>query len=157
MAYEGLKDLDVLTQSSERRLSSLTEILERLYQICKKQVENTTISEEDNRFLGDFAEKLKNAIGDIEDEGLKTTIIADVHTDLSTKKCLEEAAGYLDYIVVAYKMPSEDIVLAVGPVLSYYEFKHPISERLTDETWREMLQAGKIPERPEWNKSFYSD
>jgi hypothetical protein len=157
MAHEGLKDLDVLTQSSERRLSSLIETLERLYQICKKQVENSTLSEDDNSFLGNFAETLKNAIGDIEDEGLKTTIIADVHTDLNTKKCLEEASGYLDYIVVAYKMPSEDIILAVGPVLSYYEFKHPINERLTDETWREMLKNGKTPERPRWIKSFHSN
>jgi hypothetical protein len=157
MAYAGLKDLNVLTRTSEMRLVSLIETLERFYQISKKQAGNINLSEEDNRFLGDFAEKLKNAIGDIEDEGLKTTIIADVHTDLSTKKCLEEASGYLNYLVVAYKMPSEDIVLAVGPVLSYYEFKHSISERLTDETWREMLEGEKVPERPGWIKSFYGD
>jgi hypothetical protein len=157
MAYEGLKDLDVLTQSSERRLSSLVEIIERLYEICKKQVENTPLSEEDNHFLANFAEKLKNTIGDIEDKGLKTTIIADVHTDLNTKKCLEEASGYLDYIVVAYKMPSNHIILAVGPVLSYYEFKYPISERLTDETWRDMLTGEQKPARPEWIKSFYGN
>ncbi len=157
MAYEGLNDLNALTPSSNKRLSYLISLLEKLYTICKKQIENKPLSEEDNVFLGSLAEKLKNSIGDIEDAGLKTTIIADVHTDINTKKCLEEASGYLDYIVVAYKRPSEDIVLAVGPVLSYYEFKHPMNDRLTDEKWREMLESGKIPERPGWIKSFYSN
>jgi hypothetical protein len=157
MAYAGLNDLNALTPSSNKRLSYLISLLEKLYEICKKQVENKPLSEEDNVFLGDLAEKLKNSIGDIEDAGLKTTIIADVHTDINTKKCLEEASGYLDYIIVAYKRPSEDIVLAVGPVLSYYEFKHPMSDRLTDEKWREMLKSGKVPERPVWIKSFYSN
>ncbi|MEJ2307280.1 MAG: DUF3160 domain-containing protein, partial [candidate division WOR-3 bacterium] len=91
MAYSGLKDLEALTPSSERRLSSLVETLEKLYKICKKQVANEPLNDSDNRFLGDFAEKLKNSIGDVEEPGLKTTLIADVHTDLNTKKCLEEA------------------------------------------------------------------
>jgi hypothetical protein len=157
MAYAGLKDLNVLTPESEKRLSSLVGTMERLYEICKKQVENKPLSNEDNAFLGNLAARLKSSIGDIEDEGVKTTIIADVHTDLNTKKCLEEASGYLDYIVVAYKRPTEDIILAVGPVLSYYEFKHPMSDRLTDEKWREILESGKAPERPRWIKSFYGN
>jgi hypothetical protein len=157
MAYEGLKDLNALTPKSEERLISLIGTLERLYEICKKQVRNEPLNEGDNRFLGSFAEELKFSIGNIDDKGLKTTIIADVHTDLNTRKCLEEASGYLDYIVVAYKRPSKDLVLAVGPVLSYYEFKHPMDDRLTDEKWREILSGGKIPERPGWIKSFYSN
>jgi len=157
MAYAGLKDLNALTPSSEKRLSYLISLLEKLYQICKKQVENKTLGKEDNLFLGSFAEKLKSAIGDITDAGLKTTIVADVHTDINTKKCLEEASGYLDCLVVAYKRPAGDIVLAVGPILSYYEFKHPMNDRLTDEKWREILAGGKTPERPGWIKSFHGN
>lgn len=157
MAYTGLKDLNVLTPSSEQKLKSLISLLEELYNICKKQVENKPLNEEDNKFLGNFAEKLKNAIGDIEEKGLKTTIIADVHTDINTKKCLEEASGYLDYLIVAYKRPEGDITLAVGPILSYYEFKHPMSDRLTDEKWREILDTENVPKRPEWIKSFYGN
>jgi hypothetical protein len=156
MAYAGLKDLNALTPKSERKLVSLIGTLEELYQICKKQVENEPLSGADNSFLGNFAEKLKNSIGDVEESGLKTTIIADVHTESNTNQCLEEASGYLDYLIVAYKRPTQDIVLAVGPLLSYYEFKHPMSDRLTDEKWREMLKSGKEPERPRWIKSFHA-
>ena len=51
--------------------------------------------------------------------------------------------GKVDLIVVAYPA-------AAGPVLSYYEFKHPMSNRLTDEAWREMLASPQKPDRPKW-------
>ncbi|MCP4451475.1 MAG: DUF3160 domain-containing protein, partial [Planctomycetes bacterium] len=31
-----------------------------------------------------------------------------------------------------------------------YEFKHPMSDRLTDEAWRDMLDSDSTPERPAW-------
>jgi hypothetical protein len=157
MAYAGLEELDVLSDASKSRLSSLVHTLERLYEICKRQVANQPLTQDDNNFLADFPKVLKGAIGDVDDRGLKTTIIADVHTDLNTNLCLEEASGYVDYIVVAYKRPTGDIILAVGPVLSYYEFKHPIKDRLTDEKWQELLRQNKAPKRPDWIKSFSGD
>jgi hypothetical protein len=39
-------------------------------------------------------------------------------------------------------------------VLSYYEFARPMGDRLTDEGWREMLNSGQAPARPEWTSSF---
>jgi hypothetical protein len=174
MAYRGLKDLEVLTEKSEKRLSSLIEILSRLSEICEYQVANKELSEEDNRFLHNFPGRLKKVIGKVKPinelpeehnfgetltvsgtKGLETTIIADVHTDPNSKKCLEEASGYLDYLLVAYKRPYGDIVLTVGPVLSYYEFKHPMSNRLTDEEWRKMLKTDNAPSQPEWIESYY--
>lgn len=154
MAYSGLKELGVLNDNSESRLSSLIQTLERLYLICKNQTANKPLAPEDNEFLGGFPDALKAAIGNVDDRGLKTTIISDVHTDLNTEQCLEEASGYVDYIVVAYQRAEGDVILLVGPVLSYYEFKQPIKDRLTDEKWRELLAQGKAPERPGWVKSF---
>ncbi|WP_409376123.1 DUF3160 domain-containing protein [Candidatus Sordicultor fermentans] len=40
-----------------------------------------------------------------------------------------------------------------GPVFSYYEFKQPMNERLTDEVWREILNNNSPPQ-PDWTKSF---
>jgi len=180
MAYRGLEDLGVLTEKSGKRLSSLIEILSRLSEICEYQVANKKLSEEDNRFLHNFPGELKKVIGKVKPlkelqeernhwkiltvgdvvgdaEGLETTIIADVHTDPNSKKCLEEGSGYLDYMLVAYKRPYGDIVLAVGPVLSYYEFKHPMKDRLTDEEWRKMLKTDDAPSQPEWIKSYHTE
>jgi hypothetical protein len=155
MAYAGLKNLNVLDDKSEARLTSLIATLETLYGIVQRQVANQPLTAADNNFLAGFPAALKQAIGDVDDQGLKTTLITDVHTCLNEKKCLEEASGYVDYLIVAYRRAEGDIVLAVGPVLSYYEFKQPITDRLTDEKWREILNTGGAPIRPAWIGSYY--
>jgi hypothetical protein len=70
---------------------------------------------------------------------------------------LEEAVGYVQLIVVAYKTPDGHIIGGAGPVLSYYEFKQSMSERLTDEQWKQMLQDGQQPNAPEWTQSFIGE
>jgi hypothetical protein len=39
-------------------------------------------------------------------------------------------------------------------VFSYYEFTHPVDDRLTDEKWQMMLEEKKAPEQPEWIRFF---
>jgi hypothetical protein len=56
----------------------------------------------------------------------------------------------VDLIVVACPAADGSVFLAVGPVLSYYEFKHPMDDRLTDEAWRTMLDTAQEPARPAW-------
>lgn len=46
------------------------------------------------------------------------------------------------------------IVVGAGPVLSYYEFKHPMDDRLTDDKWRAMLNSEDLPEQPGWVKAL---
>ncbi len=156
MAREGLKDLGVLSPTSEARLTSLVSTLGGLLEICGRQVRNEPLTADDNAYLANLPEALKESIGEVDERGLKTTIVADVHTDINTRLCLEEASGYVDIIVVAYRRAEGDIVLAVGPVLSYYEFKHSMSDRLTDERWRELLESDDSPARPDWVASFSS-
>jgi hypothetical protein len=38
-------------------------------------------------------------------------------------------------------------------MFSYYEFPHPMADRLTDEKWRELLST-KPPARPAWIADF---
>ena len=66
---------------------------------------------------------------------------------------VEEGVGYLKTMIVAYQHPEGHILLGVGPVFSYYEFKQPMDERLTDEAWREILDSNPPPE-PEWVINF---
>jgi hypothetical protein len=47
-----------------------------------------------------------------------------------------------------------DLQIAKGGVFSYYEFKWPMSDRLTDEAWQAMLDAGQAPEQPDWTSGF---
>jgi hypothetical protein len=97
----------------------------------------------------------EGVIADVDEKARKTTVVADVHTDANTEAVLEEGVGYVDMIIVAYKLPDGRILIGAGPVMSYYEFKQPMDERLTDEKWREMLEE-KPPERPEWSYTYIS-
>ena len=90
-------------------------------------------------------------------QGKDTTIIADVHTDTNTGMVLEEAVGYVDLLIVAYQTSDGDVIVGAGPVFSYYEFKQPMSERLTDEEWKSMLEEGRQPPQPLWTKNFIAE
>ncbi len=158
MTKEGLAELNALNETESSRLESLESILERLIDISCDELENRELDEDDYRFIRDFGEELDSIVTGVEAEGKETTIVADVHTDTNPPmEVLEEGVGYVDLILVAYMVPDGRILVGAGPVLSYYEFKHPISERLTDEAWQEMLEQGNEPERPAWIGSFYAE
>ncbi|RLG18184.1 dTDP-glucose 4,6-dehydratase, partial [Candidatus Micrarchaeota archaeon] len=155
MTNEGLTEMEVLDSTSKYRLEALEEILERLVEISEKELENQELTEEDYDFIKYFGEELNDVIAEVDDKAKKTTIIADVHTDMNSGAVLEEGTGYVKFIVVAYKVPDGRILIGAGPVLSYYEFKHPMSDRLTDEKWRELLSSDP-PDEPEWVPNFAS-
>ncbi len=157
MTREGLASLEALDENAAQRLDSLAEILQRLLDMSQKQLANEALTEDDYKFIEDFGQRLEYVVAGVEQEGLETTIVADVHTDGNSGQVLEEATGYLNLIVVAYRLPAGNIVLGAGPVLSYYEFKHPASDRLTDEAWKQLLRDNRAPSRPEWTSSFVAD
>ncbi len=153
MTTNGLESMDVLDETSKYRLERLETILERLVDRSQKELENEELSEADYEFIENFGDELNAVIAEVDDKAKKTTIVADVHTEGNTRQVLEEGVGYVDLIVVAYKVPDGRILIGAGPVMSYYEFKQPMENRLTDEQWRELLRADP-PERPEWYSNF---
>ncbi|MFC1789912.1 DUF3160 domain-containing protein [Patescibacteria group bacterium] len=143
-------------------LNSFSVILDRLLDISKNELENKELEEEDYLFIKHFGSQLEGVnrglIGSSRDDEVdpnmfKTTMVADVHTDGNTKKVLEEGVGHIRTLIVAYKVPDGRILIGAGPVFSYYEFKQPMEDRLTDEAWRLMLSSNP-PDEPEWITSF---
>ncbi len=143
----------------ESGLKRFAEVLERLLDITKKELANKLLEDKDYDFIENFGAISASLIGtiaggDINPDSLKSVMIADVHTEGNTEKVLEEGTGFIKTAIIAYKLPQGHIVLGVGPVFSYYEFKQPLSERLSDEAWREILESGEAPEEPEWIGNF---
>ena len=155
MTNQGLDEMGVLDPASKARLTNLEDILSRLQSISEKELENKELTAEEYEFIKTFGDQLEGTIADVDDKAKKTTIVADVHTDGNTETVLEEGVGHVEMMVVAYKLPDGRILIGAGPVMSHYEFKQPMQDRLTDEKWREMLEA-KPPERPEWTSSYIS-
>jgi hypothetical protein len=163
MTLEGFKKLIPSQELEDLRveagLSRFVEILERLLDISRKELENKPLEESDYDFIENFGSISANLIeivsgGDVEPDALKSVMIADVHTDGNTKKVLEEGTGFIKTAILAYKLPQGHIVLGAGPVFSYYEFKQPMDERLTDEAWRDILESNEKPDEPEWIRNF---
>ncbi|MBM4446482.1 MAG: DUF3160 domain-containing protein [Chloroflexi bacterium] len=156
MTRAGLSQLGALSQEEDNRLVSLESVLERSLTIAVDELEGKELTQDDYDFIRDFGKSLENIIVGVEAEGKETTIVADVHTDTNTPaQVLEEGVGYVDLILVAYKVPDGRTIIGAGPTLSYYEFKQPIDSRLTDEQWKEMLKSGQAPPRPAWTSSFF--
>ena len=153
MTNRGLEDMGVLDDNSRSRLQNLEKLLERLVKISEKELKAEELTQEDYDFIKNFGDLLNSSIYSVEENARKTTIVADVHTDGNTQMVLEEGVGYVDIILVAYKTPQGRTFLGAGPVMSYYEFKHPMSDRLTDEKWRELLSSNP-PKSPEWTLNY---
>ncbi len=150
MTSRGLDDLNALTPEAHMRFTELEELLKTILDIVAKQLTNVELSIEDREYIMALPETLDSIITGMEDIALKTTLVADVHTDAYEGKVVEEATGKVDLIVVACPMPDGKAFLALGPVLSYYEFKQSMNDRLTDEAWRQMYNSPDRPDRPAW-------
>ncbi|MFH1656829.1 MAG: DUF3160 domain-containing protein [Candidatus Nealsonbacteria bacterium] len=162
MTNKGLKNLvseeEMEKLKIETSLNKFADILTKLLDISIKELENKELTKEEYYFIEDFGTSSENLIelvsgGVVDPDIFKTTMIADVHTDGNTGKVLEEGVGDIKTLVTAYKMPAGYILIGAGPVFSYYEFKQKMEERLTDETWRQLLKLSPPPE-PSWIKSF---
>ncbi|MDZ7374578.1 MAG: DUF3160 domain-containing protein [candidate division KSB1 bacterium] len=82
----------------------------------------------------------------VEDAGT-APVVADVHTDANSGFVLEVGVGY-PYAVYAICPVEGKTALARGAGFSHFEFPWPMTDRPTDETWRQMLKAGGKPAEP---------
>ncbi len=102
------------------------------------------------RFSPEVMEKITSGTDE------RIDLIADVHTDLNTKQVLEEGVGspFNIYVIIEDERGRR---VCRGAVFSYYEFKHPMGDRLTDEKWQQMQKKGERPNQPDWIKTFTAD
>ena len=175
MMRAGLEELQVLPPGAGEVLGTFDNLLVKLRDLAIKELEDRAIDETDNEFLSTFG----GACGFLLDRiaalnvpasgdpaapqgergesavDTKTTLVADVMTNVDAAQVLEEATGRLDLITVVMRAPGTgDLTIAVGPVLSYYEFRWPMADRLTDEKWRALLDSAEAPVLPPWTCSY---
>jgi hypothetical protein len=153
MTREGLGNLEVLDESSESRLTWLENALGRLIEISEKELAGDPLTSDDYQYIQGFEQLIKGVTRGLNEHETRSTLVADVHTEPNSGMVLEEGTGGLRLLIAAVKHPTGETVLAAGPVMTYYEFKQPMDDRLTDEAWREMLKENP-PSDPEWTDSY---
>lgn len=180
MTRQGLGERSLLAPTDAHSLQRLEELARAFQAMAEKELRGEALSEEEEdtiRFYGRELEHLTMAAADnpdaqeggfpMMDEEPQAAVIADVATDPDPggtgalgAMVLEEGVGRIDEIHVVVPVVDDDgsvyLQVAKGGVFSYYEFPWPADDRLTDEAWREMLDANKAPDRPEWIESFWT-
>jgi hypothetical protein len=165
MTKDGLEQRGLLSDLTRGNLDNLISELTFLIRMSEAELNGAEISDDDYwhmYFWGGVLEQFTLAAADTDAgsgrpilEDQKAALIADVATGLapdSSIVALEEAIGQPTFIYVV--LPGQPTRLATGAVFSYYEFPVPVSNRMTDEQWQAMVEAGTNPPAPDWTKSF---
>jgi hypothetical protein len=166
MTRDGLESRGLLSEGVAANLMRLDDLLTFLLDIAQKELAGTPLTTEEYdrvKFYGGELEAITLAAADQEGEGMpffeeeeQAALVADVATD-PTGFVLEEAIGRIFPIYVVVPDGYGGLLVAKGGVFSYYEFTWPMGDRLTDESWRDMIAAGNAPDQPEWTGSFVSE
>jgi len=176
MTREGLSSRGLLDPQDDQSLRRLEELARAFQTMAEKELRAEPLTEEEFSMIRLYGVDLEHLLmasattpdgeapggrGFFTEEDLQAAVIADVATDPGPPATvLEEGVGRVDEIHVVVPLIEEDgtITLQVtkGGVFSYYEFPWPAEDRLTDEAWRQLLDQGQAPARPEWTSSFWT-
>ncbi|MCD6484208.1 MAG: DUF3160 domain-containing protein, partial [Candidatus Odinarchaeota archaeon] len=160
LTLHGLQLLDVLPYIYWQKLTAMRSLTEFLLYVTLKELRGEPLSDAENLAIYDIGVNITRILQDLPERNRETGIVADVHTDPNPpsvsptgNKVLEEGVGYIFYLIAIFVRADNKLEFAAGPVFSYYEFLQPMSDRLTDEQWREMLSS-MPPPLPDWTTSF---
>ena len=162
LARQGLADRKLLGETLDTLLADYSDLAGFLARIAADELAGRSIDADDNErllWIGGTLESLWWRTSDLGEESMPAmdemaAIVADIASgrdrETDTITVVEVATGYVDRILVLVPDDEGRFHVASGGVYSYYEFLQPVSDRLTDEAWRAMLQAGEAPSRPAW-------
>jgi hypothetical protein len=160
---EGLRKRNLLTSRFESVSREMGDLLDFLERIAGKEVTGEKITDKEYETIRVYGSKLEyltiELVSDGEAGGFSelvgpdrnVAVVADIATSLA--QALEEGVGTLDEVFVIVEVNGVP-TLTRGGVFSYYEFTWPVSDRLTDERWQQMLKENKAPARPDWINRF---
>ncbi len=161
----GLQSRKLLPEVLTQKFEEFENLLTFLKRVSEKELRGEKLTRDEYleiRYLGGKLEYMTVSVVTSDTGGPATwellseterdmAVVADVHT--GGGMALEEGVGHAMEIYVVVPIEGK-LSLTRGAAFSYFEFKHPISDRLTDEKWQSLLKAGKAPAPPVWTKSF---
>lgn len=173
MTAQGLKKYGMLSAGQEEDLSRLTQIASQMYTISNKELQDELLTDDEYEFIRDYGGNIEHfwyeavkekGNGDyVASKECPAAIIADIATDLDAGKVLEVGTGNPSNIFVVIKVDGK-IKLAKGSVYSFYQFAWPMSDRLTDSKWCQMMaiqpneegnyEKDSSIEKPDWTRSY---
>lgn len=173
---EGLEAYGMLSDSAKEDLGRLQEMALTLVTISEKELQNEALTEEEYDFIRAYGGNLEHFWKEANQDMVEylnysyqspCPVVADIATD-PNGSVLEVASGKAQRMYVVFPLDGE-LHIGSGSVYSFYQFEQPISERLTDEEWRAMLDGGYLDddwnwtpveneiEQPEWTSTYRTE
>jgi len=162
MTKEGLQIRNLLSDENAEFLGKMETLVLRLKEISEKELNNQSLSDEDYKLIKNYGGSLEHFwIEAFKDRGIESpsqlseepaSIIADVATD-PNGHVLEEGTGNIAKIYAVVPIDGK-LRIALGGVYTHYEFKWPMSDRLTDEKWRKILGSTEAPKMADWTDAY---
>lgn len=172
---DGLDSFGYISKEDKDNLTLLAQLSEKLVTIAEKELQNEVCTDEEYNLIRNYGGNIEHfwyeaMKGESKDEYFTSeeypaALVIDVATD-PNGQVLEAGVGNPREVYVI--VPVDGILrIATGSVYNFYEFDWPLSDRLTDDKWREMVGAmpgeGFLYNRdesivnPEWTMSYRED
>lgn len=145
-------------------LDSFISTVSFLKGISVKEIENGTFSDSEELRIKNYGMELKKLSicmvegkGDIKEWELIPTVDRNIASVSDAypygSQVLQTAIGFPDYVYVVIPYNGK-LYITRGSVYSYYEFVKPVSRKLEDKAWQNMLNDGKEAEQQMWIKKI---
>lgn len=169
---QGLRAYGMLNEADEENLNRLAELANQLYVISNKELKEEPLTEGDYELIRCYGGNIEhfwyetikeqNTEEGFSGRDCPAAVVVDIATD-PNGEVLEAATGSPSCIYVVVKVDGK-LKIARGSVYSFYQFAWPLSDRLTDEQWRQMIGAqvgedgyynrDESLKQPEWTESY---
>lgn len=170
---EGLHGYGLIGSEDLENLSRLEELARRLLTISEKELSNESLTEEEYDLIREYGGTLEHfwteAVKDktesawLDAKEIPAALVTDIATD-PNGSVLQIATGRPAEVVVVVPVDGQ-LRLASGVVFDFYQFEQPMSNRLTDTQWRQMIGQwmnddgtynwDSQVEKPWWTQSYW--
>ena len=144
---DGLSSYGLLDSEDADNLSRLAQLADQLRVIAEKELRNELPTDEEFDLIRTYGGQLEHFWEEVykhestserfTSRDFPAAIVTDVATD-PNGSCLELGTGKTGTIYVVVPLDGS-LRIATGTVYSFYQFQHPLSDRLTDSKWRLMM------------------
>ena len=169
----GLQVYGILDPADRENLTRLASLARSLETISRKELQNERLSDEEYDLIREYGGTLEHfwieAVKDRTDaeyldaREIPASLVTDIATD-PNGTVLQAANGRPAQIYVIVPVDGT-LRIASGVVYNFYQFCQPLSARLTDSEWRQMIgewmspdgrfHQDETPEKPWWTQSYW--
>lgn len=144
----GLEDRGMISEDDSENLKRLAELASSLGTISEKELVDEVLTDEEYDLIREYGGTLEHFWYDtmkadnpdddsINTEKYQAALCVDIATD-PNGQVLEVATGQPCDIYVVVNVDGK-VKIAKGSVYNFYQFAWPMSDRLTDSKWRQMM------------------